>query len=659
MYSYASIDFETFSQCDLTKCGADVYAEDITTEVLCLAYAFNEDPIKEWLPGDELPIDLIDHVRKKGIIKGHNSGAFEYLIWNNCLPDEFLKLDINQIEDTLAQTYAMSLPGALEKAAPAAGLDIKKDVKGKRVMLQLCKPKKNKDGSLTRYTPENAPEKFQVLYDYCKQDVEVERTLSRRLLKLSDSESKLWRLDWLINSRGVEIDVECAKNALEIVDLEKENLNLKMRNLTYNKVATCNAVSQIVTFLEAYGIEVESLAKEDLSALLETDLPDICRSVLLLRQEAAKTSTAKIKSMLMSAGDGSRIRGLFQYHGAITGRWAGRRVQLQNLPRPTLNQNEIDIIFNTLATKSIHNASREIDMIYGPIMPAISSCIRGFLCAKKGHDLISCDFSAIEARVLAWLADEQSVLDVFRGDGKIYEHAASGIYGVEVTNVTKDQRLIGKVAILALGYGGGVVAFQHMAKVYKVEISDSDAENIKLAWRDKNKKIVKYWYELENASIQAANNVGAQFTAGPKANKVTYLKKGSFLWCKLPSNRAICYPYPEINMVTTPWGKEKRALTYMGVDSYTNKWTRLKTYGAKLSENITQAVARDILAESMFILERENYPIVMHIHDEIVVEVPKGFGSVNEVEGLMSIVPGWAKGLPLSAEGWRGDRFRK
>lgn len=659
MYSYASIDFETFSEVDLTKCGADVYAEDITTEVLCLSYAFEQDPIKEWRPGQDYPLDLIEHVRNKGIIKGHNSGAFEYLIWNHCLPDEFLKLDINQVEDTLAQTYAMSLPGALDKAAPASGLNIEKDAKGKRVMLQLCKPKKNKDGSLTRYTPENAPEKFQILYDYCKQDVEVERALSKRLLKLTPKESKLWRLDWLINRRGVEIDVEAAEKALEIVDLEKDALNQKMRDITHNKVATCNAISQIVTFIEAYGIEVPSLAKADLAELLETDLPKLVREVLLLRQEAAKTSTAKIKSMLKSAGNGSRIRGLFQYHGAITGRWAGRRVQLQNLPRPTLNQKEIDIIFNTLSTKSIHQASKEIDMIYGPIMPAISSCIRGFLCAKTGHDLISCDFSAIEARVLAWLASEQSVLDVFRADAKIYEHAAAGIYNVKIEDVTKTQRQIGKVAILALGYGGGVGAFQQMAKVYGVEIPDHDAENIKLSWRDKNKKIVKYWYELENAAIQAANNVGAQFTAGPQANKITYLKKGSFLWCKLPSNRTICYPYPEINPITTPWGEEKQALTYMGIDSYTNKWTRLKTYGGKLSENVTQAVARDILAESMFNLEGGGYPIVMHIHDEVVLEVPKGFGSLKEVEEIMSIVPGWAEGLPLSAEGYRGDRFRK
>ncbi|MEL7087499.1 MAG: DNA polymerase, partial [Planctomycetota bacterium] len=664
-------DFESFSACELRDRGLHNYATDPTTGVHCMAFAFDEGDVFLWTPFDSeeneaYELDVCEHVANGGIVYAHNA-AFELAIWNNiCVPRYgWPELKPEQVRCTMAMCYAMGLPGALENAAPALGLAQRKDAAGKRVMLQLAKPKA--EGGF--WTPEDAPEKFAALYAYCKQDVEVERALHHRLMELSDDEQRIWQLDYRINQRGIRVDLPAIDKAIALVEQEKRRLDAEMLRVTGGVVGKCTEVQLLVKWIRTQGVDIKGLAKADVLDALEGDLPPAVEAALRLRKEAAKSSTAKLIAMKERASADGRVRGIHQYHGAATGRWAGRGIQAQNFPRPRpgMGEAEIEDVIS-------HFDNRDyIDMMYGPTMDAIADSLRGMIVAADGHDLVAVDFSAIEARVLAWLAGQESVLDIFRTHGKIYEHAAAGIYHVPMERVTKDQRQIGKVAVLALGYGGGVGAFQSMARVYNVKVPDAEADEIKKAWRDAHPAIVRYWYALEDAAIRALTEGGVH-TAGAKGREVKFRKAGSFLWCQLPGKRVLCYPYPELRLVDTPWGDAKEALTYMTeLDSTQRKkaktlpdpsaagnWCRISTYGGALAENVTQAVAADLLRYSMVTLEDNGYPVVMHVHDEAVVEIPSSCEdrTLEQIEELMARTPAWADGLPVSAEGWRAKRYR-
>lgn len=649
------IDFETFSKMDLLACGLDNYSSHISTGVHCLGFAFDDNEVEIWTENNSIDITrVLNHVRKGGEVVAHNA-TFELNIWNKiCVSKyEWPELKVEQTRCTMAQAYAMALPGALEAVAAALGLEQQKNMAGARVMMQLAKPKTN--GTLWKLSDD--PTKFKILHEYCKQDVEVERAVDKRLKRLSDAERELWILDYEINRRGVQVDIKSIDKAIKLVESEKTRLNNEMLKVTEGVVGKCTEVQLLVKWIKSQGVELTGLAKSNVIDALNMDnLPSAVKKALLLRQEAAKSSTAKLTAMRDRANESGRVQGTLQYHGASTGRWAGRGIQVQNFPRPRkdIKPQHAEDIINHLDCRDY------IDILYGPVLDAMSDCLRGLITASPNHELIAMDFSAIEARVLAWLAGEDRVIEIFSTHGKIYEHAAAGIYGVQMEDVNKEQRQIGKVAVLALGYGGGVGAFQSMARAYGVKVKDEQAEDIKKAWRKAHPNIVKYWYDLERASINATL-YGDIHKAGYRGREIAFKKKGSFLWCRLPSGRVICYPYPVVKQAKTAWGEMKEALHFMTVNGTTKKWEETSTYGGSLAENVTQAVSACLLREALPRLEKEGFHVVFHAHDEVVVEVENNAdeGVIRKVEEILIEQPKWAKGLPLSAEGWKSNRYRK
>lgn len=723
------IDFETRSAADLKKTGAYAYAADPTTDVWCVAYAFDDEPIQVWTPGRPLPGDVLDHVLAGGALVAHNAN-FERVIWRYILAPRygFPEPDVTQWRCTMTQAYALALPGSLDSAAAAAGLDIGKDMTGRRLMLQMARPRKVTDdvtvigaewramGALAAQYRDagdaeqaercamraanlrarfeagvtwwDDPEKLARLIDYCRTDVEVERALDKRLRPLSDFELALWHLDQRINDRGVLVDDALALAATRIVKQAQADLDRQMREKTGGAVSRCSNRNELVKWVRAQGVECESINKAALEELLAEDnpVPAPVRDVLLIRQEAAKASVAKIDTLLRgkSPEDG-RAKGLLQYSAASTRRWGGRRFQPQNLRRP--EESDIGTLIDVVGTGDFDYVA----MLYEKPLSAVADTLRGMLVAAPGHRIVAADYSNIEGRVLAWLAGEQWKLNAFRAfdtfaldemgcrvpDGKggfqrkghdLYKITAGAILGKRPEDVTKDERqAYGKVPELALGYQGGVGAFVTMGANYGVDLEQTVVEAIRDGWREKHPKIKQFWYDMEEAAVSAVRDRGSVHRVGRIAFKVS----GSWLFMRLPSGGFLAYPYPEIRSFDTPWGEPKMGLTYFStIDPSKRKkivedekngttWARIKTYGGMLAENATQAVARDVLADAMPRLETAGYPIVLTVHDETVCEVPDGHGSVDEMEAIMCDLPAWAAGLPVAAEGFSDRRYRK
>lgn len=722
------IDFETRSNVDLKTATSHAYALDDSTDAWCMAYAIDDGPVLLWQLHEPFPDKIYKAVQSDPSTKftAHNA-HFELTIWNyTCVRKyNWPKLPAHRTYCTMAMAYAMSLPGSLENAANATGMTERKDLEGRRLMLQMAAPRRvNEDGTFMWWDDETRKNR---LYDYCKNDVIVERELEKRLQPLSDAERKVWLLDWEINQRGVGIDVASAKKAIQTIASEKARLDEMMHTVTSGMVRGTSDLSNLTDFVNFSGVDIASLAKADVRKALEKDMPPAVAAALKIRQEGAKSSTAKLKAMINGVSPDGRIRGVLQYHGAGTGRWAGRKIQPQNMPRGELNLTEADI---EDAINKIENPLY-LSTMYGPPLQVISDCLRGFIIPATGHDFVVADFSSIEARVLGWLAGEQSVLDIFiRGDD-IYKHAAAAIFAKPVDQITKAERQVGKTAILALGYQGGIGAFLTMARSYNVDmtpaydplvrradekqlaaatadyrryirkyceaakpikredwnrmelrdviaIADEDplmpsyqvivaSDLTKMFWRKANPNIVEYWNNLERAAKNAVMEGGTVFevlpATGEKHRAVRFIKSGSFLWCRLPSGRRLCYPYPKIKQVTPPWAEDetetKPTLCYMGIDSRTHAWQEQKAYGGFFAENIDQAVARDFLVVGILNAEATGYKTVFHVHDEPVSEVPKGFGSPEEYSTLITAPTPWGFDCPIAAEGWRGDRYRK
>lgn len=650
-------DKETRSACDLKERGLGPYVEDPSTELILASFAFDDGPVATWMAGTPVPDSVLAYLSTGGNerkIIAHNA-AFEWAIWNYVGPRYGLPpVPFERFICTQALAYALAIPASLEKAALAMGLDKQKDMVGSRLMMKMCKPKSRNEAGV--YSWHEEPEDLKRLAAYCEQDVETERELYKRLVQLSASEQEMFYLDHKINQRGIKVDLPSIEKAIEIAARETKRLDEEINAATAGRVSRCSQSVALAEWIREQGVNCDGVAKADVTELLTVPgLPEPVRLALECRKAAAKSSVAKLESMRNRASKDSRVRGTMQYHGAgQTGRWAGRGIQIHNFPRGSSDPGHIEETF-----RQIQNGVGNLEQI--------SNALRGFIIAGEGKRLISVDFASVESRIIAWLSGEESKLDIFRSGKDPYIYLASKIYKIPYEEVTKDLRLVGKVSELACGFQGGVGALQVMATTYGIKKEEWEWEEIKCAWRASHPNIENFWYKMERAAIAAVRNPGTVFkVSGPTIGGpvIAYKKVGSFLFCKLPSGRKISYPYPKVEELsfTHPLTKQvvtKSGLTYMGENSYGTERQREKAYGGLLSENVTQAVGRDLLSEALKRCESQGYPIVFHVHDEGVAEVATDRGSLAEMEKIFSVVPAWATGLPIEASGWEGKRYRK
>lgn len=687
--SHITLDLETRSAVDLRKTGVSVYARDRSTDVWCAAYAVDDEPVQLWLPGEPCPPAIVSAVAAGWPFHSHNA-SFERTLWTHVLGPRYgwPEIPLEAWRCSMAAALALSLPASLQHLGPALGLDVTKDMEGKRLMLTMARPRKARKKELLppdangHYWFDDAARR-QRLYDYCKQDVETERAAEKRLLPLSPSEQFLWRLDQRINDRGVFVDHPLAQAALKIVQEATADLNRELRDLTGREVLTGTNVEQMKAWLAKHGHAVEALDKEQVNELLAKDtLEPAVRRVLEIRREVSKASVKKINALLAGRDEDGRARGLLQFHAASTGRWGGRRFQPQNIKRPTLK--DVDTAIRLLELADID----AIRLAYDDPLSVVADTLRALLRAAAGRVLFAADFSNIEGRGLAWLAGEQWKLDAFRAfDQKrgpdIYKLSYSRAFELAIEYVDDAMRQMGKVMELALGYEGGVGAFQTMAANYGVKVADTKADELKVAWREAHPETRQLWRDLNDEAVRAVSKPGTIVSLA--GEKIAFLKRGSFLFMRLPSGRTLAYSNAEL--VEMVWVEHKvthkrytltlekartgtdihfvadeafLAVRYMGVGKKgSGHWGWVYPYGGMWAENAVQALSRDVMAAAMIRLEAAGYPIILTVHDEVVSETDASFGSLDEFQRLMVVPEPWMGDFPVAAAGWRGERYRK
>lgn len=680
------LDLETFSEVPI-KNGTHAYAEG--AEIMLFAWAINNDPVQVWdlTAGEKIPLELRLALKNPDVeVWAHNS-HFDRTMLRHCMPD--MTPATERWRDTMVQALAHGLPGALGALCEVLGVpqDKAKDTEGKSLIQLLCKPRP-KNSKLRRATSKTHPEEWRRFVAYAGLDIEAMREVHKRLPKWNykGAELALWHRDQQINDRGVCMDVQLAQAAIEAVDLEQKRLAKRTQVMTDGEVQAATQRDALIKhIIESYGVELPDMQRSTLERrMADPDLPSAVKELLAIRLQASTTSTSKYKSLMKGVSSDGRLRGTLQFCGASrTGRWAGRLFQPQNLPRPALEQDQIDEGIEALKAGCA-------DLLFDNIMELTSSALRGCIMAPEGKKLVVSDLSNIEGRKLAWLAGEQWKLDAFReydeGTGPdLYKLAYARAFNISHEDVDKYQRQIGKVMELGLGFGGGVAAFLTFALVYGLDLDELAnaalpniprdvireakswydesvkrkatyglservfiaCDSLKRLWRRAHPATCDFWYELERT-------VRTAIATPQKTLYCGYLKvrrDGAWLRIQLPSGRALCYPSPSI---------EKGNITYQGVNSYSRKWQRLKTYGGKLVENVTQAAARDVLAGNMPLIEDAGYSIVLTVHDEVITEAPDTDDFNDKaLSALLSTNPEWAPDIPLNAGGFEAYHYRK
>jgi DNA polymerase len=654
---HLSIDIETYSSVDIKKCGLYKYVQSPDFQILLFAYSFDGEPVKiiDLAQGEILPLDIKTALQDHNVIKHAYNAPFEWYSLN-----KFYYSSLEQWRCTMLHGLYCGYTAGLAATALALGLpeDKRKMGIGSALIKTFCVPVKPtaKNGQRTRNLPHHEPEKWSLFKEYCKQDVVTEMEIERRLsvFPVPEQEQKLWELDQRINANGVKVDLELIEGALycsEQITNELMQEAVKLSGLENPK-----SVKQLTKWLEEEtGEEITNLQKGTVNELIVTTESAAARRMLEIRQELSKTSIKKYNAMADVANHDGRVRGLLQFYGANrTGRWSGRLIQVQNLYKNNLE---------TLSHASDCVKKKKMDalkLIYGNIPETLSQLIRTAFIPSDGNIFLVADFSAIEARVIAWLAGEQWRLEVFATHGKIYEASASQMFGIPIEKITKgnseyELRQKGKVAELALGYQGSIGALIAMGAL-KMGLSEDELPEIVKRWRVSNKRIVDLWYSIENTALEVMRTGNAAGIKGLLiAREVDYNNKLDFLTITLPSKRKLFYAQPFLQ--NNELGRE--ALYYRGINQETKKWENIPTYGGKLVENIVQAIARDCLAVSLQRLDAAGFQTVMHVHDEAIIDVPKEIADIKTVTDIMGAPIEWAPRLKLRAEGYRGEFYRK
>lgn len=650
-----AIDIETFSPVNLAQAGAYRYAADPGFELLLFAYAVDDEPVRvvDVAQGEPLPQEVLGALVDHAVVKWAFNASFERVCLSSYLTanyPQFLAqgfLDPGQWRCAMVWSAYLGLPMSLESVATVLGLDVQKDPAGKKLIKQFCTPATPNvlNNGHSRNLPSSDPEGWARFKAYNARDVEVELATHDRLARfpMPEAEWASYALDQRINDHGILLDQQLANNAVQIDQAHRNALLERARALT--GLENPNSPIQLKDWLHEHGCPLESLTKADVAQALNTATGEV-KEVLELRGDLSKSSVKKYQAMQHMAGSDGRARGLLQFYGAgRTGRFAGRLVQVQNLPRNHLP--DLDQARTLVRTGDLE----ALELLYESVPDTLSQLIRTAFIPSPGHRFIVADFSAIEARVIAWLAGEESTLDAFRAGKDLYCETASRMFGVPVEKhgANAHLRQKGKIATLACGYNGSVGALKAMGAL-NMGLAEHELKPIVDAWRAANPNIVQLWADVEHAAITALTS-----RRPVRHRNLQFSVESGILFIELPSGRRLAYAQPR--MGENAWGNP--SITYMGITTG-RRWDRLETYGGKLVENIVQAIARDLLVTGMHSVADAGHQIVMHVHDEIVIDEPiSSTTTVDDICGLMSTGPNWAAGLPLAADGYEGDYYRK
>lgn len=669
---YLILDYETRSRADLGSVGGFEYAVDPSTRVLCVSWRLGTreelaaqlkagTPAPCWSPAftdtsyGELKRALLD---ESVMLVAHNA-LFEQLITRYVLTkeihDERLKtIPISRWVCTASLAAAMALPKKLEHACKALELTQQKDMEGHRLMLKLSKPRRV--SKLDKRPWHNKASELRRLMQYCAADIDAETALFLRLPLLSPNERKIWELDQKINLRGFYVDRPLVEKILRLIDLEMQSVKERVTELTDGQITSTGQVSLIQKWLSVRGCHLPDLRAQTLRDALGADLAQgDAKTMLLLRQMSAKSSTKKYQAFNDRSRNDSRLRDILSYHRAHHGRWGGVGVQPQNFPRPTVKGIE-DAIELIKGIADDREALEAVRLLYGNPMEVFASMLRSVIIAPPGSKLFCADFASIEVRVLFWFAEHFKGLSAFENDEPMYEQMASVIYGLAMEAVFKEsrERQVGKTAVLGMGYMMGWAKFIRTCKDQaNIVITEEEAKKAVRAYRTLHAPVVDLWYALENAAIEAVKT-GERVST----HNTTWYVEGKFLFCELPSGRRNAYYGPKVKSELTPWEDKRDVLYHWRCESQTGRWIFEGTYGGALTEHVVSGTARDLMAEAMLREEAAGYPLVLTVHDELLADRKSG-GSVAEFEELMAKLPPWAAGIPVKTVGYEATRYRK